>query len=119
MVKSSKETTKADPADPLQTALHQLQESGLGSLTWMGTAWTEAMAQMGSEMISFMADRIQEDVKAQHEILQCKTLAELQAAQAAFLERAYVQYTVETGKLIKMGTEIFPPLPTETKATPL
>lgn len=119
MVKSTAKPSQTDDEDPVHKALEQLQESGFGSLAWMGTAWTEAMANLGSEVISFVADRIQEDVKTQHEILHCKSLTELQQAQAAFLERAYVQYTVETGKLIKMSTELFPPLPTDTKSTPL
>lgn len=119
MAKSPEKATQTGDDDPIHKALESLQESGFGSLAWMGTAWTEAMSSLGSEVISFVAERIQEDVKAQHEILHCTTLTELQQAQAAFLERAYVQYTVETGKLIKMGTELFPPLPTETKSTPL
>ena len=115
---SEKVETTAD-ADPLQAAIENLQESGLGSLAWMGTAWTEAMSNPGSEIISFVAARIQEDVKTQHELLHCKTMTELQQAQAAFLERAYVQYTVETGKLLKMGAEILPPTLGNAKSTPL
>lgn len=119
MAKNTQNATEAEDSDPIHKAPENLQESGFGSLAWMGTAWTEAMSSLGSEVISFVAERIQEDVKTQHEILHCKTLTELQQAQAAFLERAYVQYTVETGKLIKMSTELFPPLPTETKSTPI
>lgn len=119
MAKTPEKQQESGSEDPLHAALDTLQDSGLGALTWMGTAWTEAMADLGSEVVSFMAERISEDVKTQHEILHCKTLTELQQAQAAFLERAYVQYTVETGKLIKMGTEAFPQLPTKSKTVPI
>lgn len=119
MAKTPEKQPEAEVKDPLHAALDNLQESGLGALTWMGTAWTEAMADLGSEVVSFMAERIREDVKTQHEILHCKTMTELQQAQAAFLERAYVQYTVETGKLVKMGTEVFPQLPTKSKTVPI
>lgn len=116
MAKSPKKT---DSEEQVHATLAHLQEAGLGSLAWMGTAWTDAFAQMGTEVIGFMAERIQEDVKTQTEIMQCKSLTELQQAQAAFLERAYVQYTVETGKLIKLGTDLFPGLPSDSKSTPL
>lgn len=116
MAKSPKKT---DSEEQVHATLAHLQEAGLGSLAWMGTAWADAFAQMGTEVIGFMAERIQEDVKTQTEIMQCKSLTELQQAQAAFLERAYVQYTVETGKLIKLGTDLFPGLPSDSKSTPL
>jgi hypothetical protein len=117
--KTSADIKETSSTDPIQAALENLQDSGLGSLTWMGTAWTEAMSNLGSEIISFVADRIQEDVKAQHEILHCKNLTELQQAQAAFLERAYVQYTVETGKILKLGADVFPPVPSNSKSSPV
>lgn len=119
MAKTPEKIEKTSEADPIHAAIANLQESGLGSLAWMGTAWTESMSNLGSEIISFVADRIQEDVKTQHELLHCKNMTELQQAQAAFLERAYVQYTVETGKLLKMGTEVFPTVPGNSKSTPL
>lgn len=117
--KTSPKAKETEVEDPVQAALENLQDSGLGSMTWMGTAWTEAMSDLGSEIISFVAERIQEDVKTQHEILHCKTLSELQQAQAAFLERAYVQYTVETGKLLKLGADIFPTVPSNSKSSPV
>lgn len=109
---SAKEDAKHAPA--VDSA-----DLGLDALTWMGTAWVEAMSDLGSDLASFVAERIREDVKTQHEILHCKSLAEMQAIQAAFMERAYVQYTVETGKLIEKGTSLFPQLIGKTKHTPV
>ena len=109
---STTEVSKEMPALPGQG-------TGLEALTWMGTAWIEAMSDLSSELASFLADRIKEDVKTQHEILHCKSVAEMQAIQAAFMERAYVQYTVETGKLIEKGTSLFPQLSGQTKHTPV
>ncbi len=100
-------------------AMKQLQDAGLGPLGWLGTTWFEAMIDINSEVIDFIADRIKEDVKTQHEFLHCKEPAALQKAQMAFLERAYVQYTTEAGKLLKMGTDLFPSVTTKTKGTPL
>lgn len=96
-----------------------LQDAGLGPLNWLGTAWFEAMMDMNSEVIDFIADRIKEDVKTQHELLHLEDMHDLQRAQMAFMERAYVQYTAEAGKLIKMGMALFPVATTTTKDTPL
>lgn len=95
-------TQQPDPQMPEPIdALHPL-----ASLAWMSTAWIESLGDLGSEVTSFVADRIREDVKTQHAILHCKSLAELQHIQAVFMQRAFEQYTVETGKLIEMSSEI-------------
>jgi hypothetical protein len=99
--------------------LHDLQQANLGPLQWLGTAWAAALAEMGTEVMSFVADRVREDVKTQHEILHCKDLSELQTIQAAFLERAFVQYTVETGKLIDIGSSVLPVGLPKTNDTPV
>lgn len=78
----------------------------LAPAAWMSTAWIESMADLGSEITSFVADRIREDVKTQHQILHCKSLAELQHIQAQFMQQALNQYSDETGKLAKMSSEI-------------
>lgn len=70
--------------------------------TWLGSAWFENMSDLGSELMSFVADRIKEDVRVQHELLHCKSLTEIQTVQAAFLQKAFDQYQAETGKLVEM-----------------
>ncbi len=120
MAKSKNETTISD--DPValgQAFLQQFEDAGLGPMRWMGTSWLEAMADLNSEVVSFLADRIREDVKTQHELLHCKSAEELQKAQFAFLEKAHQQYTAETGKLVKMGLDMFPGKIKYTKDTPL
>ncbi|WP_246107397.1 phasin family protein [Puniceibacterium confluentis] len=69
----------------------------------MGTAWFEHVAVLGSEISSFVAERIKEDVKTQHALLNCKSLPEVQRVQAEFLQKAFDQYQAETGKLIEMS----------------
>ncbi len=99
--------------------MRQMEEAGLGPLRWMSTQWIEAMAELNSEVVSFVADRIKEDVKTQHQILHCKTATEVREAQMAFLEKAYTQYTAETGKLIKMSMDLIPSGKSGTKHTPI
>ena len=100
--------TAAKGEAPLD-ALAQLQEAGFGNMAGMSTVWMEAMSELGAEMVSFVADRIKEDVKTQHDILQCKNVAELQHVQAQFIQKAMDQYQDETGKLTEMSAKAFAP----------
>jgi hypothetical protein len=120
MAKSTKQTPNTnDPAALGQAFLKQFEDAGLGSMNWMGTNWFEAMAEMNSEVMSFIAARISEDAKTQQELLQCKSAEELQKAQLAFLEKAQEQYKNETGKLVKMGLDMLPNAGKGTKHTPV
>ena len=105
--KSSTQNKTTTAADAPFNAITQLQEAGLGSIMGMGTAWVEAISDMSAEVASFVAERIKEDVKTQHEILHCKNAADLQHIQAQFIQKATDQYKVETGKLVEMGTKAF------------
>jgi hypothetical protein len=75
----------------------------------LGAAWFEALGDMSAEVLSFVADQVQEDVKVQHEILHCKNVKELQHIQSQFLQKAMDQYQAETGKLVEMSTKVFSP----------
>ncbi len=120
MAKSPKETAAIqDPVATGRAFLQQIEDAGLGQMQGMGTAWFEAMADLNSEVVSFVAERIKEDVKTQHELLHCTSVEEFQKAQTAFLEKAFKQYTEETGKLVKMGLDMMPNGINETKNTPL
>ena len=100
-------TTKE--ADTLTTAMARLEQAGFGDMMGMSKAWMEAVSDMGAEVVSFVADRIQEDVKAQRKMLQCKNMADLQHIQSEFFQKAVDQYQAETGKLVKMGAAAFSP----------
>jgi hypothetical protein len=120
MTKSKQDTHASDAPNVMgQAFLKQFEDAGLGPMRWMGTAWLDAIADMNSELVTFVADRIQEDVKTQHALLHCKSAEDLQKAQLAFLEKAYQQYTDETGKLVKMGLDMLPNAQAETKDTPV
>jgi hypothetical protein len=93
-------------AEPFN-AMAQFQEAGFGNMIGMGTAWVEALSDMSAEVVGFVADRIKEDVKTQHEILHCKNAADLQHIQAQFMQNALDQYKAETGKLVEMTTKAF------------
>ena len=110
----SKEKTETSSTESMKKAteamsdLTALQTFGFNNMTSFGTAWVEALGEMGSEVVSFVADRIKEDVRTQHEILHCDDMAELQRIQARFMKKAIEQYTAETGKLLEMSHQFFP-----------
>ena len=96
------------PGAEMTSDLATLQSLGFNQMSVFGTAWIEALSDMGSEVVSFVADRIREDVKTQHEILHCEDIAELQHIHAQFVQKAIDQYTAETGKLVEMSQSLFP-----------
>ena len=111
---STKQTTKTSGPRKAPkgqaTATHDpytdiLKAFGFGNFANMGTAWFDTMGEMGGEIASFVAERIQEDIKTQHEILHCTDPAELQEIQVRFLKTAFEQYSAETGKLVELGQE--------------
>lgn len=120
MAKSDKtENNETLGETAVHLAMQQLQDAGLGSMSWMGSAWTDAVSEMGSEVLSFMADRVREDVKTQQDLLHCKTPQEVQRVQAEFVEKAVAQYTAETGKLFDMSAALNPFLQGKSKHTPV
>lgn len=103
--KAVSEKSKTDEAPANSFA--EMQAAGLGNMVGLGTAWFEAMGDMSTEVMDFVTERIKEDVKTQHQILNCKNMSELQQIQAGFLEKAFEQYQAETGKLLEMSTKVF------------
>ena len=101
--KASEKATEAERS--AMKAMSEMQEAGLGSLAWLGTDWMRSMNEIGGEMMRFMADRIKEDVKTQHEILHAKDITDVQAIQTRFMKDAFDQYAAETGKLVKISHE--------------
>lgn len=103
--------TKSGGADTAEAAnamqmINEMQRAGMGSLAWLGTAWIEQMSALGSECLCFLADRVREDVKTQHRILNCRDVSEIQRIQLEFIQKALADYQAETGKIYEMGNEV-------------
>ena len=103
-------TAQAKHASPLEPesvmkTLTDAQSSGLGSLSWLGTKWIETMSDVGAEWLSFVADRVKEDVKTQHELMHAKNIGEVQHIQAQFLQKAMDDYHDETGKIVEFCSQ--------------
>ncbi len=95
-----------DPADEAVAMLAALQAAGPGALGKVYVAMLEGAGDFGNEVIQFVAERIAEDVKTQHEIMECKNPADLVHIQQRFLQKAFDQYSAETGKLVKLSNEM-------------
>ena len=107
---SSEQDAIPDPSTEtthLTDDISTLSAFGFGNMAAFGTAWIEALGDMGGELVSFVAERIKEDIKTQHEILHCKDPGKLQEIQARFVQTAIDQYTAETGKLVEMSQDLF------------
>jgi hypothetical protein len=103
MAEKSKTTSESYADNPAIAAIRDMQGAGFASASTMGSAWLEAMSDLGSEVLSFVADRVKEDVKTQHQVLHAKSLAEVQHIQAEFVQKAVDQYSAETGKIVELG----------------
>ena len=66
---------------------------------WVGMTWLENLANFGTELTTFAAARMKEDVQTQQKLFHCKSVPEMQQVQAEFVQKAINQYYAETAKL--------------------
>lgn len=97
------EQSDSNPFAPMTA----FREGGFGGWMKLNAAWLETMGEMGAELAAFVADRIKEDVKTQHRLLNCRDIGEARAIQEEFLRNAVDQYQAETGKLVEIGMSAF------------
>lgn len=102
MADISKMTPKSIIDTPAIAALRDIQDTGFASASKLGAAWLEAMNDLSSELLSFVVNRVKEDVQTQHEVVQAKSLADVHHIQSQFVQKAIDQYTAETGKLVEI-----------------
>lgn len=102
--KTSSPTPESATSDWI-TPLLQMQQNSLDPLRWLGAAWLESATEINKELAEFLSRRIQEDVRTQHELLNCSDPAKLNEIQARFIQRAVDDYSAETGTLVDLGRE--------------
>lgn len=88
-------------ADPVSMASAAF--AGFRSMNRIGSTMFTGWTDFGAEFMTFLANRIQEDVKTQQRMLQCKDMQELAKIQSEFVQRALDQYAAETGRMIDLG----------------
>ncbi|MBY5932907.1 phasin family protein [Tateyamaria omphalii] len=103
----SRSKDKSDATGTMIDAMANWQAAGLGALNWFNASTIERMGDMGAEWMTFVAERVREDVALQHGLLHAKSPAEVQQLQMRFLQKAMDQYSAETGKMIEMSSKLF------------
>lgn len=99
MARKPKKTPK--PED----AIAGFYREGIDTMAEMNTNLMESFGDMSAQMAKFVAQRIEEDVKVQHELLHCKSLQEVQHIQMQFFENAFKQYQENSAKMMDIGTQ--------------
>ncbi|MFZ1468120.1 MAG: phasin family protein [Paracoccaceae bacterium] len=103
----------SDIAAPMIDMMKRMQETGFSQMSGaqipgMGTQWMETMSAIGSQILAFMSERVQQDVQTQHDLLNAKGIAEVQRIQAEFVQKATNDYVDEMAKLIELGKTLVP-----------
>lgn len=102
MPRKSKKTTSTKRMEDAATDIYR---EGIENMAEMNNSIMESFGDMSAQMAKFFAQRIEEDVKVQHELLHCKNLQEVQHVQLQFFENAFKQYQENSAKMMDIGTQ--------------
>lgn len=83
-----------------------MQAENFERLNLLGAAFVDNIGKMNNEFLRFMGERLKEDLKTQHALMQCRDVSKMSEIQSDFLKKAFEQYASETGKMVQMGLEI-------------
>ncbi len=89
--------------NPMASMLEAMQGAKFPNASGFGSEWIESMADVGSNVLSFMASRIEQDVQTQHALMKAKDVTEVQHIQSQYFQRMMDDYAAETAKLMKFG----------------
>jgi DNA-binding transcriptional regulator GbsR (MarR family) len=102
--KTKQDNKTKETVSPMSSLIEAMQGTNTNMTAGFGPEWFEAMSNVGHEMLTFMSERIKQDIQTQQELLQAKGIAEIQQIQAEFLKKAQEDYATEMAKLVEMGT---------------
>lgn len=102
-MKFTDDFTQAGPAS--MASLDAASAEGLEMIGRLSTAMMEFMGRSSAEAVEFITARFQQDAEMQQRLLACHSLDELSRVQTEFVSHAIEQYTQETGKMVKLGSE--------------
>lgn len=95
-----------DNGAELAATVAGFQHDALDRIEKVGSAVLEGITRWNSEVSRFIADRIEEDVRTQKEMMRCQTLKDLQTVQSRFVSTAMEQYSTETRRLMDVSRSI-------------
>lgn len=94
----SANTTKTEASAPIRPS----DMATMGLPIAVGTAAFQAWAEIGTEAVRFVWERLHQDLKTQQAMLACTSLEEMRKIQADFFAAARDQYTVEAVKILSL-----------------
>lgn len=97
-------TDEAKPVEPAAPAANDSSQNALSG--WFGLDLLETWLDINSEIATFTANRLHEDVSQLHELWHCRSPLEFQAIQMRFLQKAVEDYHEEAGRLVEMGRSV-------------
>ena len=62
----------------------------------------QAWMDMGTEVVRFLWDRVQQDFKTRQALVGCTSLHEMQEIQTAYVTLAQAQYAAEAGRILAL-----------------
>jgi hypothetical protein len=98
------DTTKTESPTGAKPAL----AAAPGSPIVIGGAAMQAWMEMGSEVVRFVWDRLQQDLQTQQDMLACTNLDDMRSVQARFFRAAQDQYAAEARILLTMIAKASP-----------
>jgi len=103
------QTAQKDATAAMSEAMAQFQKMGFDTMSAMSGGWMQKMNELNTEILHFIAERMQKDLEFQQRLMQCRDPKELHALQTEFIQTMIDRYTEETGKLIDMTTKAMSP----------
>jgi hypothetical protein len=94
------------PADKVIDTVTHTQQEALQAMEVAGTTLLTGLNEMQREIADFVAKRIREDMETQQDLLRCRNLDDVRAVQTRFFRNAMEQYSAETTRLMKLGSDL-------------
>ncbi len=96
--------TKAKDNNPI-TDIQDAMKTFLALPGSSGNPAFDAWLSMGTEAMQFLSNRMQQDLKTQQALLECKKPEDLQRIQTEFFQTAMDQYAAEATKMMQTLTD--------------
>jgi hypothetical protein len=94
------------PQDAVIDNVTALQQEAVETVEHAGATLLEGVGRVQQEIAQFVSTRVREDLETQQQLLRCRSLDDLREVQFRFVKTAMDQYSTETARLMKLGSEI-------------
>jgi hypothetical protein len=94
------------PQDAVIDNVTALQQEAVETVEHAGATLLEGVGRVQQEIAQFVSTRVREDLETQQQLLRCRSLDDLREVQFRFVKTAMDQYSAETARLMKLGSEM-------------